>query len=339
MTPVPTARGDEIDSSELGFTLMHEHVFIRSPEINENYPETWGDEEQRVAQAIGLLAEAKAAGVDTIVDVTCIGLGRSIPRIRRIAEASEVNIVVATGVYTWNDLPAFFTVTGPGSYWGGPEVMDDLFVRDIEEGIAETGVRAGILKCSTDEAGVTPAIDRILRATASAHRRTGVPISTHTRGIQTALDQQRILAEEGVDLSRVVLGHMDWEPDPDVSGVARLLEAGSTVSYDSFGLHSLLSDDERADRVAELCRRGYADRIVLSHDRPCYSDMFPEEWFARMPEWRYTRVPTWAVPALRERGVTEDELRLMTSGNARRIFETTALGRDERRPPTPVDTP
>jgi phosphotriesterase-related protein len=326
VTAVPTARGDEIDSSELGFTLMHEHVFIRSPEINENYPHTWGDEEQRIQQALALLREAKAAGVDTVVDVTCIGLGRSIPRIKRIAEESDVNIVVATGIYTWNDLPAFFTVCGPGSYWGGPEIMDDLFVGDIEDGIADTGVRAGILKCATDEAGVTPAIERILRATASAHRRTGVPITTHTRGVQTAFDQQRILEEEGVDLSRVVLGHMDWEPNDDIAGVARLIENGSTVSYDSFGLSQLRSDEDRADRVAALCARGYADRIVLSHDRPCYSDMFPEEWFTRMPEWRYTRVVEWALPALRERGVTDEQLHLMTSGNARRIFDSAALG-------------
>jgi phosphotriesterase-related protein len=326
VTPVPTARGDTIDSSQLGFTLMHEHLFTINPEINENYPHTWGDEEERIEQALALLAEAKAAGVDTIVDVTCIGLGRSIPRIKRIAEATEVNIVVATGIYTWNDLPAFFTVCGPGSHWGGPEIIDDLFVRDIEQGIADTGVRAGILKCATDAAGVTPAIERVLRATAVAHRRTGVPITTHTRGLQTSVDQQRIFAEEGVDLSRVVLGHMDWEPDDDVSGVARLIENGSTVSYDSFGLSQLRSDDERADRVASLCARGYADRILLSHDRPCYTDMFPEDWYARMPEWRYTRVAEWALPALRERGVSDEQLQLMTVTNPRRIFESAALG-------------
>jgi phosphotriesterase-related protein len=326
VTAVPTARGDAIDSSELGFTLMHEHLFTINPEINENYPHTWGDEEHRIQQALDLLNEAKAAGVDTIVDVTCIGLGRSIPRIKRIAAASDVNIIVATGIYTWNDLPAFFTVCGPGSYWGGPEIMDDMFVRDIEDGIADTGVRAGILKCATDVAGVTPAIERVLRATASAHRRTGVPITTHTRGVQTGLEQQRIFMEEGVDLSRVVLGHMDWEPSNDLSGVERLIENGSTVSYDSFGLSQLRSDEDRADRVAALCARGYADRIVLSHDRPCYTDMFPEEWYARMPEWRYTRVTEWALPALRERGVTDAQLHLMTSLNARRIFESAALG-------------
>jgi phosphotriesterase-related protein len=204
--------------------------------------------------------------------------------------------------------------------------MDELFVGDIAEGIADTGVRAGILKCATDDAGVTPAIERVLRATARAHRRTGIPITTHTKNAQNGLDQQRIFRSEGVDLSRVVIGHMDWDEASDLTQVSELIENGSTVEYDSFGFLRLRSDEERADRVAELCRRGYADRIVLSHDRPCYSDMFPESWLEQMTEWRYTRVVEWAIPALRERGVGETEIRLMTRDNPRRIFETAAFG-------------
>src|SRR5262249_14174255 len=153
---------------------------------------------------------------------------------------------------------------------------DDFFIGDIERGIADTGVRAGILKCSTDSYGVTPAIERVLRATARAHRRTGVPITTHTHGAQTALEQQRIFEEEGVDLSRVVFGHMDWDFNNELTEIVQLLDKGATVAYDSFGFLKLRSDEERVDRVATLCERGYADRVLLSHDRACYSDMYPE---------------------------------------------------------------
>ncbi len=326
MTPVPTARGDWIDSADLGLTLMHEHIFLTSPEINQNYPQTWGDEDDRIANAVRELEAAKAAGVDTIVDVTCIGLGRNVARIKRIAAETSINIVVAAGVYTWHDLPMFFGVCGPGTPWGGPETMHELFVDDIEKGIADTGVRAGILKCATDEAGVTPAIERVLRATARAHRLTGVPITTHTRTAQNGLDQQRIFRTEGVDLSRVIIGHMDWDEGEDLAQVIELIENGSTVEYDSFGFLRLRSDEERADRVAELCRRGYAERLLLSHDRPCYSDMFPESWLEQMSEWRYSRVVEWAIPALAERGVDDEQIRLMTRDNPRRLFETRALG-------------
>src|SRR5262245_48982776 len=178
MAGVNTVRGP-IDTAGLGVTLMHEHVFVLSPEISQNYPEVWGDESAREADAVRRLNELKAVGVDTIVDLTVIGLGRYIPRIAKIAAQTDLQIVVATGLYTYNDVPMYFHLLGPGTELGGPETMTDLFVRDIEEGIAGTGVRAAILKCATDRPGVTAGVERVLRAVAHAHRRTGVPISTH----------------------------------------------------------------------------------------------------------------------------------------------------------------
>ncbi|EUA85161.1 aryldialkylphosphatase [Mycobacterium ulcerans str. Harvey] len=179
MSALNTARGP-IDTADLGVTLMHEHVFIMTTEIAQNYPEAWGDEEKRVADAITRLNELKSRGVDTIVDLTVIGLGRYIPRIARIAAATDLNIVVATGLYTYNDVPYRFHYQGPGGMLDGPEIMTDMFVRDIEQGIADTGVKAGILKCATDEPGITPGVERVLRAVAQTRKRTGVPISTHT---------------------------------------------------------------------------------------------------------------------------------------------------------------
>jgi phosphotriesterase-related protein len=159
---------------------MHEHVFVLSTEILQNYPDIWGDEEQRIADAAARLNELYELGVRSIVDLTVIGLGRYIPRIQRVAALTPLQIVVATGVYTYNDLPFHFHFQGPGTILDGPEPMAEMFVRDIEEGIAGTGVRAAMLKCATDHPGVTPGVERVLRAVAQAHRQTGVPISTHT---------------------------------------------------------------------------------------------------------------------------------------------------------------
>src|SRR3989440_1212967 len=192
MALIQTVRGP-IDSAQLGTTLMHEHVFVLDKEISENYPENWGLEEKRVADAVSRLNELKSRGVDTIVDLTVIGLGRYIPRIRQIAQQTKINIIVATGIYTYHDAPLYFHYRGPGTVLGGPELIVDMFVRDINEGIADTGVKAGILKCATDEPGVTKDVERILRATAQAHCKTGVPISTHTHARRrVGLDQQRI---------------------------------------------------------------------------------------------------------------------------------------------------
>ena len=88
-------------------------------------------------------------------------------------QVPEINVVVATGVYTYNEVPMYFHFQGPGTILGGPEPMVDVFVREIREGIGETGVRAGILKCASDRPGITPGVERVLRAVAQAHRATG----------------------------------------------------------------------------------------------------------------------------------------------------------------------
>src|SRR5947199_736632 len=215
MPQVNTMRGP-IDTDRLGVTLMHEHIFVLSTEIMQNYPEGWGDEEKRVGDAIARLNELKARGVDTIVDLTVIGLGRYIPRIERVARATDLNIIVATGVYTYNDVPMYFHFQGPGTELGGPEFMADMFVRDITEGIAGTDVKAAILKCATDQQGVTPGVERVLRAVAHAHRRTGVPISTHTHAhTERGLEKQDILEDDGGDLSRASIAHSSETKDMD----------------------------------------------------------------------------------------------------------------------------
>ncbi len=320
MPQVNTVRGP-LDTDRLGVTLMHEHVFVLSTEIMQNYPEGWGDEEQRVNDAIARLNELKAHGVDSIVDLTVIGLGRYIPRIERIAAATDLNIIVATGVYTYNDVPMYFHFQGPGTELGGPEFMTDMFVRDITEGIAGTGVRAAILKCATDQQGVTPGVERVLRAVAKAHRQTGVPISTHTHAhTERGLEQQHIFEEEGVDLSRVVIGHSGDTTDTDY--LEKLIARGSYIGMDRFGIDVLLPFEDRVNTVARMCELGHADKMVLSHDAACFNDWLPEAALpAVLPNWHYLHIHNDVIPALRARGVTDEQLNQMLVENPRRIFE------------------
>src|SRR5205823_4285441 len=131
----------------------------------------------------------------------------------------------------------------------------------------------------------------------------------------SGLDQQRIFAEVGVDLSRVVIGHSGDTEDYDY--LERLLERGSYLGLDRFGLDQLfglhyLSTDRRVRQVAELCRRGYADRLVLSHDASAFSDARPRDFVQRFwPHWHYNHIPLDVLPALREAGVTEAQIDLM----------------------------
>ncbi len=308
-----------IDGDALGSTLMHEHVFVLSPEIEKTAAE-W-DEDASRATAVERLHELKRCGIDTLVDLTVIGLGRSIPRIAAVAErVPDLNIVAATGVYTYNEVPMYFHFRGPGTLLGGPEPMVELFVREISEGIGDTGVRAGILKCATDAAGITPGVERVLRAVARAHRETGVPISTHTPTPPQpwGLEQQRILAEEGVDLTQVVIGHSGGTLDVDYHEA--LLAGGSTLGFDHFGIGTIPMED-RVESVRVLCERGHAGRIVLSHDAMCHVDWFPPEVAGAWKEWRWTHLPLDVLPAMRRAGISEEDLQTMVVHNPRRILE------------------
>jgi phosphotriesterase-related protein len=322
MADVETMRGP-VDTGSLGRTLMHEHVFVLTPEIMANHPEAWGDEEARIADAVDRMNELKAEGIDTIVDLTVIGLGRYVPRLERIAEQTDLNIVVATGLYTYNDVPHYFHFRGPGTLLDGPEIMVDMFVGDIQDGVAGTGVKAAILKCATDEPGVTEGVERVLRAVAQAHRATGVPISTHTHApTRRGLDQQRIFAEEGVDLSRVVIGHSGDSTDLDY--LEELMANGSYIGMDRFGIDVLLPFEDRVDTIARLCERGRADRMVLSHDASCFIDWLDPDVVAEMmPRWHYLHISRDVLPALRERGVTDEQIDQMLVDNPRRIFDVT----------------
>ncbi len=316
---VETARGP-VPADDLGRTLMHEHVFIISPEYQQNYPEEWGDEEARLADAVARLTELKGAGIDTILDPTALGLGRYIPRIAELASRIDLNIVVATGLYTFELLPQYFRHRTPGSGPGGTDPMVERFVSDITEGIAGTGIKAGVIKCATDKPGVTPDVERVLRACAQAHLRTGCPITTHTHArSRRGLEQQAIFAEEGVDLTQVVIGHSGDTDDLDY--LMELIDNGSILGMDRFGIDGYLPTPERVRVVADLCARGYAERMVLSHDASCYLDWIPGELPpAGMDNWNYLHISRDVLPALREAGVSEEQIDTMLIDNPRRFL-------------------
>jgi phosphotriesterase-related protein len=317
---VNTYRG-AVDVADLGRTLMHEHIFVMAPELMINYPgyADW-DEESAVCAAVTRLTDLKQAGIDTIVDLTVTPLGRNPPLIQRVARACEVNIVGATGIYVTNELPEYLKFRGPGLLSNEPEPLVELFVHDIEHGMADTGVRAGILKCATDRHGLTPDVERTLRAVAQAHLRTGVPITTHTHaGREVGLVQQRVFAEEGVSLDRVIIGHSGDTVDLDY--LQRLLEAGSYLGMDRFGFDVLVPFAERVRVVAELCRRGYAERLVLSHDAVCHHDAVPaQKMRALMPNYHMGHISADVIPALVETGVPQEQIDQMLVGNPARIL-------------------
>jgi phosphotriesterase-related protein len=299
---------------------MHEHIFVLSPDVQQNYPDEWGDEDTRVADAVQKLTELAGRGVTTIVDPTVIGLGRYIPRIQRIADqVPDLNIVVATGCYTYSDVPFFFHYRGPG-LGQAADPMVDMFVGDITEGIAGTGVKAGMLKCAIDTQGMTGGVERVMRAVAKAHRATGTPITIHTHpGSQQGLAAWKVLEDEGVDPRRVVLGHSGDSSDLDY--LQPLAEAGFILGMDRFGINLESTFESRADTVVELCKRGFAENMVLAHDAACYIDWIEPWALAATPQWHYLHILDDVLPYLLDHGVTEEQIETMLTDVPRRIFE------------------
>jgi phosphotriesterase-related protein len=313
---VSTVRGP-VPAVALGVTLMHEHLFVLDPEIRLTYNDDW-DEAARVDEAVGRLDAAKAAGVESVVEVTVIGLGRFIPRVQEVAARTSVNILVATGLYTYSELPLYFR----GGRAAGQTVdrMTETFVADATVGIGHSGVRAAILKCASDYRGITPGIERLFRSVAQAHRETGVPITTHTNEIALpgcGLQQQEFFAKEGVDLGRVIIGHAD--DSPDRAYLETIIANGSYLGIDHLnGLLPSPTIEERTQMVADLCARGHAERMVLSHDTFCFAESYTQ---SSPPT--YTLIRESVLPRLAALGVTDEQIRTMLVDNPRRIFENT----------------
>jgi phosphotriesterase-related protein len=303
-----------IDTAELGFTLMHEHILALNWAMRQAFP-GWYDRDEHVANAVEEVRSAQERGVRTLVDLTPINLGRDIHVIREVAEKARAQVIAATGFY-WHEEPWM-------AGWGVDRIVE-LCVGDVERGIMGTDSRAGIIKCATDHEGVTEINRKLLTVAARTHLATGVPISTHT-SVRHRVGplQQDVFEQEGVDLRRVVIGHCG--DSDDVEYLESILRRGSLIGMDRFGVDPYLPFEKRVGTVAELCRRGWARQMVLSHDACCFFDFFPWELIQKsLPRWNFRHIPDDVIPALRKQGVSEEHIRTMTVENPRRVFEPAA---------------
>ena len=311
MQAVPTLRGD-VAVGDLGVTLMHEHLFVFTADRMVDDPSSM-DADAVVADAVRRLTELYDVGVRTIADPSVIGHGRDIRLWQRVGEQVELNVIPATGFYTYRDLPFGYR------FRNDKELLDHL-VRDITVGIGGTDIKAAFLKCAVEHAGFVGDVERVLRAVARAHVATGVPITVHTNThTQNGRDVARVLNEEGVASTAVVIGHSGDSVDLDY--LTELADAGFFLGMDRFGIDMLLPFEQRVETVATLCERGYADRMVLSHDAACDTDWFPHEVIDKADHWNFTHIHNDVLPALRRRGVSEEQITTMLVDNPRRYFE------------------
>jgi phosphotriesterase-related protein len=315
VTAVETVRGP-VDVASLGPTLMHEHVFVLQPEALQNYGHVWGpsywDEDLRVADAIDKLRALRAAGIETIVDPTAPGLGRYVPRLQRINDAVDLNIVVATGVYAFLELPNFLG-------YRSAEAIAEIFVREIREGIDDTGVKAAFLKCAVEAHGMIGDIPRLFALVAAAAVETGAPVMVHTSApAQTGLIALETLTRAGVDPRRIVIAHAGDSNDLDY--LRAIADTGASLGCDRFSITHFNPDPDRVRTLAALVAEGYTASVHLGHDAACFYDfMFRNPFFAdERPD--YLHISQKIVPALLAAGVTQAQIDEMLVDNPRRFF-------------------
>ena len=274
-----------------------------------------------MAAARERLSWLSRAGVGTILDMTVPGLGRDPGLVARAVDGTGLKVMFATGYYTYDNLPFPFQYRGRGKIIDdADQMLESLFERDVTSGIGDTGFRAAVLKIVTDEQGMTPDVERLALAIANVHGRTGVPICTHAHApTKRGLEQQRLLASRGADLGRVMVGHSN--ETTDLGYLEQIIENGSYLGWDRCGLAFTLPLDAQLDTLATLCERGYAGRIMLSHDKASFTDWFSnaEQDFV-LPDWQFTYIHSGLLPGLREHGISEAQIDQMLIHNPREFF-------------------
>ena len=317
MSTVETVRGP-VDVQALGPTLMHEHVFVLDPEALQNYSHVYGgaeglwDEEVGVADAIEKLRRLRDGGIHTIVDPTALGLGRYIPRIQRVNAEVDLNIVVATGVYAFLELPSFLA-------YRSDDAIVELFVREIREGIDDTGVKAAFLKCAVELHGIAGDVPRILAAVAAASVETGAPVMVHTNAsAQTGLLALDALTEAGVEPTKIVIAHAG--DSNDLTYLRAIADTGAVLGCDRFNIEHFNPEARRLETLAALVTEGYADRVHLGHDAACFFDFMVGNPFFADEHADYLHICTKVLPALLAAGVTQEQLDQMLVENPRRFF-------------------
>ena len=258
---IRTVRGD-ILPSELGRANVHEHLLMRSPLLR-------GDELDDVGRSAAEAVEMRNAGIDALVELTPIGLGRDPQGVAAIAERSGLQIVLATGIHQQAHYSPEHWINRIGT-----TELSELFVHDITVGCDNadyggpheqpTAIRAGVIKVGAGYWRISPLEQRVFEAAGRAHQQTGAPVACHLEMGSAAWEVLEILQAVGVPHASVMLSHLDRNPDPGLH--AELAAAGAYIGYDGMARTKYWPDSTILDCLLQVAARGGAERIVLGGD-------------------------------------------------------------------------
>lgn len=332
-----------IESAKVGLTLTHEHLLInfstvltRPEEASQldlmNQPvslenlgwvtHNWTSnidnlkllsEETAIAEA----SELYRSGGSTLVDVTSVGIGRDPQALLRISRATGLNVVMGSGYY----------IDQTHSDWLRAASVDEIarsIIRDIDDGVGHTGIRAGIIGEIGCSWPWTDSEKKVLEAAVAAQRDTGAPLLIHPgRDEKAPIELLKAVEKWGGDLRRTVMGHIERTIyDPKI--LDEVAETGAYLNFDLFGQNSsfyplapetyMPADHERIQMIERLISDGRSSQILLAHD------VCSKHRLKKYGGHGYDHIPARIVPRMRARGMHEEDVRMILVDNPTRML-------------------
>lgn len=312
-------------SDQLGLTHIHEHIFWGDPGWYGDSTHAFDFDATLEECTKKVTAAMEATGIQTIVEATTNDIGRYPEFLKALSENTGLNIVMCTGYFN--------EAEGASQYFkfrmlDGHDVVseiEELMRKEITEGVGDTGIKAGVIKCATGTGEITDYEKMFFQAAAKISTETKTPIVTHTSEGTMGPEQAQLFLENGGEPCRIAIGHMGGNTSPDY--LHAVLDQGVYINFDRFGVETIAGcphDEDREAAIAMLCEEGYADRIMLSTDSNLSFLGRDNEWTKMYPEglanhyWEHLEQDV--LPALKELGVTDEQIELMMYKNPQRFF-------------------
>lgn len=312
-------------SNQLGRTLMHEHFLFGYCGFQGDATLGGFNEAAYTEACLQAVKDARAYGIETIVDATTNECGRNVRFLKKISDRTGMNIICATGYY--------FQAESSYAYWnfrkGFADIEQEIYemmLTEVTKGIEGTDIKAGVIKLASSFNEITPMEEHFFKAAARVQRDTGVVIITHTQQGTMGSEQAELLIANGASPDKIAIGHMCGSTD--IAYHEKVLKKGVFVNLDRFGLQGELfhtpTDEQRMDVIKALADKGYGDKILLGHDsvnvnlgRPLVMTPFMQD---ALKDANIRTIGAKVLPGLKKRGMSESAIEKLLTDNPRAIF-------------------
>lgn len=309
---VRTLTGD-VTPKALGRALIHEHLCVDWGEMLGRPKVLDFEFDDMVNRMVAKMEELHRAGFGAMVECTPIGCGRYLDLFKAVAQRGPIKIIASTGFFHESWCPIH-----PIGRALDLDALVDLFSREITEGMGDTLIKAGMIKCATGEGRISANEEKMLRASARARKATGCPIITHTTN-GMGLEQLDIFESEGVSPEEVIVSHIGFEANPlDYS--LQMLKRGANISFDRIGMQQFYHDDHWVQLVGNAIRKGYVKQVMMSHDAAVFVYGLEEASGEKVFD-DYTYIAKQFLPKLQqEASITDEQVSIMLEENPQRVL-------------------